>query len=71
MFNRNTAHLMLSQEIDIMNFFCYISYRPNIIWYACEKRKYFFPFRFEGCLRGDRSDQFGTFYFLVHRAEWS
>ena len=71
MFNSNTAHLLLSQEIDIMNFFSYISYRPNIIWYACDERKYFFPFRFEGCLRGNRSSQFGTFYFLVHRAEWS
>ena len=22
----------------------------NIIWYACDERKLFFPFRFEGCL---------------------
>ena len=44
MFNSNTAHLLLSQEIDIMNFFSYISYRPNIIWYACDERKYFFTF---------------------------
>ena len=43
----------------------------NTIWYACDERKLFFPFRFEGCLGGGRSGHLGTFYFLLNRADWS
>ena len=43
----------------------------DIIWYACGERKFFFPFRFEGCFGGGCSGQFGTFYFLLIRTVWS
>ena len=43
----------------------------DIIWYACDERKLFFPFRFESCFSGGPSIQLGTFYFLLIRTEWS
>ena len=43
----------------------------NIIWYACDERKFFFPFRFESCASGGCSSQLGTFHFLLIRTEWS
>ena len=43
----------------------------NIIWYACDERKLFFPFRFERCRIGGRHNQFRTFYFLLIRTQWS
>ena len=69
-FSWKTAHLIL-QKI-YMSSFNYISYwLYNITWYAYDERKSFFPFRFEDCLGGDRSGQFGMFYFLLNKTDWS
>ena len=64
-FSRNTAHLMISQKNNVIWAVSTISPTGyNIIWYACDERKLFFPFRFEVCLSGGCSSHFGTFYFL-------
>ena len=71
-FSRNTAHLMISQKNNVIWAVSTISPTGyNIIWYACDERKLFFPFRFEGCLSAGCSGQFGTFYFLLNRTDWS
>ena len=67
-FSRNTAHLMISQKNNVIWAVSTISPTGyNIIWYACDERKLFFPFRFEGCLSGGCSSHLGTFYFLLNR----
>ena len=71
-FSRNTAHLMISQKNNVIWAVSTISPTGyNIIWYACDERKLFFPFRFEGCLSGGRSGHLGTFYVLLNRTDWS
>ena len=44
-FSRNTAHLMISQKNNVIWAVSTISPTGyNIIWYACDERKSFFPF---------------------------
>ena len=53
---------MISQKNNVIGAVSIISLTGyNIIWYACDERKFFFPFRFEGSLSGGCSGQFGTF----------
>ena len=71
-FSRNTAHLMISQKNNVIWAVSTISPTGyKIIWYACDERKLFFPFRFESCLSGGRSGHLGTFYFLLNATDWS
>ena len=71
-FSRNTAHLMMSQKNNVIWPVSTISPTGyNIIWYSCDERKLFFPFRFEVYLSGGRSGHLGTFYFLLNRTDWS
>ena len=66
-FSRNTAHLMISQKNNVIWAVSTISPTGyNIIWYACDERKSFFPFSLKIVLLEigpDRLERF-TFFFI-------
>ena len=70
-FSWKTAHLILQKNNVIWAVSTLSPTGYNIIWYACDERKPFFPFRFENCLSSDHSSQFGMFYLLLNRTDWS